>query len=117
MNTNQKNNSALIRENSCRFVDKSLLLCLTLAAAVIIPRAALISRAHSECTDDEYHLVRGIRFWTGSLRKTPLNDPPLGEFISAIPLIASGTNGDSPSVLHGQKNSPGTLLLRIAIWK
>jgi hypothetical protein len=36
--------------------DRQILLVLLVSAAVLLPRAALIARAHSETYDEEYHL-------------------------------------------------------------
>ncbi|HEX8521036.1 MAG TPA: phospholipid carrier-dependent glycosyltransferase [Tepidisphaeraceae bacterium] len=107
--------------NLARFSPRThLLFALLLAALVLIPRSALIARAHSDCIDDEYHLVRGLQFWSpktfGSSR---LNDPPLGEALSAIPLLFAGVQPDpaTGSVLFNQRHTPDQLLLWIAIWK
>ena len=40
---------------------------LLLAAAVLAPRSFLAARAHSESYDDDYHLLRGLAFWTRSI--------------------------------------------------
>src|SRR5205823_4770450 len=92
-------------------LDRSLLLALLVSAAIILPRSFLISRAHSECIDDQYHLVRGVGFWTGQLATTRFNDPPLGEAISALPLVLSGCRpqGKAGLVLYGQRLRPETL--------
>ena len=37
-----------------------LTLAVFVAACVVVPRTALVSRAHSECWDDEYHLSLGL---------------------------------------------------------
>ena len=87
--------------------DRHLLLALLLAACVVVPRAVLISAAHNETIDDDYHLVRGLAF----LRRDPglihrgLNDPPLGAALAAIPLWLMGgtTHGaDEGTALHAQ---------------
>src|SRR3954469_18158443 len=77
---------------------RHLLLALLVAACVVIPRAALISSAHSETIDDDYHLVRGLEF----LRRDPglihrnLNDPPLGAALAAVPLWLMGGTTHGP---------------------
>ncbi len=100
-----------------------LLYALLLAAAVLLPRAILIRESHSETSDDDYHLVRGLEF----LQRDPglvhreLNDPPLGQAIAALPLWIMGgtTHGlDEGTALYDQQNySPETALMAIAIWK
>lgn len=105
--------------------DRSLLLVLLLAAIVVFPRSALIATVHSESVDDEYHLVRGVRFMVGALKNTPLNDPTLGETIIALPLWLLGAKpyGDPANptkfglVLHGQNVSPEALLMCVAMLK
>lgn len=101
--------------------DRSLLLVLLLAALIVFPRSAMIAAAHSETIDDEYHLVRGVRFWLGTLGKTPLNDPTLGEAILAIPAWLAGAtpNKDTKSglVMHGQTISPEMIQMSVAMLK
>jgi 4-amino-4-deoxy-L-arabinose transferase-like glycosyltransferase len=104
-------------------IDRHLLLALLLAACVVIPRAALVSSAHSETIDDDYHLVRGLEF----LRRDPglihrgLNDPPLGAALAAVPLWVMGgtTHGpDEGTALHSQSAyTPERALMAVAIWK
>src|SRR3954452_15761522 len=96
---------------------RPLLLALLLAAAVVLPRALLLRDAHSETSDDDYHLVRGLEF----LHRDPglvhreLNDPPLGEAIAALPLWLMGgsTHGvDEGTALYAQTGyTPETALL------
>jgi hypothetical protein len=100
-----------------------LLLALLLSAAVLLPRAILIREAHSETSDDDYHLVRGLEF----LKRDPglvnreLNDPPLGEALAALPLWLMGGSTharDEGTALHEQKDYlPETALMAVAIWK
>jgi hypothetical protein len=105
--------------------DRSLLLVLLLATLIVFPRSALIATAHSESVDDEYHLVRGVRFLVGGLKNTPLNDPTLGETIIALPLWLLGAKpyGDPGNpikfglVLHGQSVSPEVFLMCVAMLK
>ncbi len=99
----------------------SLWLLILIALLVLVPRSAYIASVHSECIDDEYHLVRGVRFLTGQLGRTPLNDPTLGEAIMALPLwIADAQpnkNFKFGQILHGQKVPIETLTMTVAIWK
>src|SRR5438067_164170 len=73
---------------SDRATDWRLHLALWVTALVVLPRAVLIARVHTPCVDDQYHLDRGIAFWSGKLGSMPVNDPPLGEAIIALPLVA-----------------------------
>jgi hypothetical protein len=70
-------------------LDVPLLSAVLLAAAVVVPRSYLIARAHSETVDAEYHIVRGLAYWTGTIAKQDLslNDPPLGEGLVALPVL------------------------------
>lgn len=69
---------------------RQIWLVAVVAAIVVIPRAALICRAHNESIDDDYHLRRGLMFWTRPGTSVRLNDPPLGEAIGALPLVVFG---------------------------
>jgi hypothetical protein len=102
---------------------RHLLFALLLAAAVVLPRALLLRDAHSETSDDDYHLVRGLEF----LHRDPglvhreLNDPPLGEALAALPLWLLGgtTHGqDEGTALYAQTGyTPETALLLVTLWK
>ncbi len=97
-----------------------LLLAVILAACVIIPRSILITRAHSDTLDEEYHLIRGLQFFDrATYGSSRLNDPPLGEALSALPLLIAQVKPDpvTNSVLYNQRHSPDDLLLWVAIWK
>ncbi len=98
--------------------DKQLLLVLLLAAAVLVVRSALIERAHSETCDAEYHLNRGIAFLSGTVGKRILNDPPLGEALSAFPMWITGSV-PSPTArgLYGHRIPTEVILVIIAVWK
>jgi 4-amino-4-deoxy-L-arabinose transferase-like glycosyltransferase len=100
--------------------------------AIVLPRSISIQQVHCESWDDQYHLARGMFFWTGKGFDDFLNDPPLGEGIVALPMLMSGCRLDAPAkalgdpvqgnrtkyaVLYGQKLSPESLLQLIAIWK
>ncbi len=96
---------------------------------IVIPRAILISRAHSEYWDDQYHLERGLAVIEHRVTGLAFNDPPLGEAIEALPLYVVGLRARDPhigatepfppanNILYGQAHSPETLLLIVAIWK
>src|SRR5439155_2565649 len=73
--------------------DRHLWLVLLLSAAIVLPRSYLIAQAQSERIDDEFHLIRGVAFCQRQLAgeaRLPLNDPPLGEAIGAIPNLLTG---------------------------
>lgn len=103
---------------------RSLWLVILLALLVLVPRTAYIASVHSECIDDEYHLVRGIRFLQGTLDRSPLNDPVLGSTIMALPLWIADAQPNKGGqahrfglILHNQKVPVETLTMSIAIWK
>lgn len=106
--------------NCLRTFDRQFCLAILLAAIVVIPRSALIVRSHSGYYDDQYHLIRGMRFIADKLgrKSLELNDPPLGEAITALPAWWSGVRNISGDIIYGQSQlNPETLRLRIAIWK
>ena len=47
--------------------DRHWWLAIAIAAAIVLPRSALVARAQSEGFDDEYHLSRGLDFWYRAL--------------------------------------------------
>src|SRR4051812_16484216 len=101
---------------------KDLPLVLILAALVILPRAAFIAHAHNESSDDDYPPVRGVEFLQrdSGLVHRELNDPPLGEAISALPLwlMGAGTHGRvEGSALYGQRFTPEAATRAVAVWK
>jgi hypothetical protein len=91
-------------------------LALLVAAAVLLPRAALLARAHSETYDEEYHLSRGARFWSRSLVGVPLNDPPLGEALASVPLVIANRNHAWSGGLYDHSLQPETALLLTHLW-
>lgn len=97
--------------------DRPLWLVLLLAAVVLLPRAALIAGAHSECYDDEYHLFRGARFLEKNLAGLAQSDPPLGEGLSALPLVATNERPGWSGGLYDHSKRPETLLLMVALWR
>jgi hypothetical protein len=109
--------------STARQSGRHLLFALIFAAAIVIPRAALIQLAHSPTSDDDYHLVRGLEFLQRDkgLVHRELNDPPLGEAIAALPLWLMGgtTHGrmEGTALYDQSAYSPETALMSIAIWK
>jgi hypothetical protein len=97
--------------------DRALLLALLLASLVLLPRAWLISRVHSECYDDEYHLVRGARFLLGTIGDMAQSDPPLGEALTALPLLLTNRNPAWTGTLYDHSLPPETTLLLVALWR
>ena len=113
-----------------RLGDRRAWLCAVLALCVVLPRSILITRAHSECVDDDYHLDHGMCVLLGTHHPLTYNDPPFGEVILALPLYAMGvrvhetvqadSNGivaRQRSMYHGQRYSPDTLRTVVAVWK
>src|SRR5437016_4254128 len=103
--------------------DKPLALAIALAAAVLLPRSILIMRAQSERVDDEYHLIRGIQYLKRHLNnevKLPLNDPPFGEGLTALPLWFARCwpkGAKVESGLWGYRLSADHILILLGIWK
>jgi hypothetical protein len=116
--------------------DRHFWLAIVVAAVVVIPRTALVSRAHSEYWDDQYHLSQGLSFVLGKKTGVIRNDPPLGQAVISLPLLVTGCvprwpgegyveppdapQGAAPlyqAVLYGQRFSPETLSLIVALWK
>src|ERR1700679_144775 len=71
--------------------DRHLVLALLLVALAVIPRSLLIARSHSETIDTEYHIVRGLAYWTGPMPKQSrsLTAPPLGEALVSLPILVT----------------------------
>lgn len=112
--------------DEARALRRSLWWVLLLAAAVLVPRSVLIARAHSESSDDEYHMVRGLAFLGRNLEAVDLgattlvNDPPLGEGILALPLWADNlARGLPPDTFRPVDHpwGPEFLLGMVAAWK
>ena len=76
--------------------DRHLWLVIALAACVVIPRAAMICRAHNEGVDDDYHLRRGLLFWSGLDVDLRLNDPTFGAAVTALPMWLLGCDSRDP---------------------
>ena len=62
-------------------------MCVLVAAAVLLPRAWLISRAHSETHDADPHLRRGLATLLGTRRDLGLS---LGDCVCLTVAAASG---------------------------
>ena len=117
--------------------DRQLWLALLLAACVVVPRTALVSRAHSEYWDDQYHLSQGLSFVLRVKAGMVRNDPPLGQALLCLPMLVTGcippwpggsgsdAAADSPpgaappyqAVLYGQRYAPETISMWVAVWK
>src|SRR3954471_19877250 len=117
--------------------DRPFWLALLVAACVVVPRAALVSRAHSEYWDDQYHLSGGLSFVLGMKTGVIRNDPPLGQAVMCLPMLVTGCipprpddpraagGADSPpgaapldlAVLYGQRFRPETISMIVAVWK
>lgn len=101
-----------------RIGDRQLAAALLLAGVVLVTRSVLIQLAHSETVDSEYHLNRGLAFLTGTIGTRILNDPPLGEALSAIPMwITQCLPTETARGLYGYWLRPETILILIAVWK
>lgn len=110
-------------------MDRHLWLCIILTLSVVLPRSLLVSHAHTQCVDDEYHLDHGLTILRGEHQPITYNDPPLGEMVLAFPLwlagcepleikvLQKGVAVPHRTVLHGQLFSVDALLLMVAAWK
>ena len=111
-----------------------LLAVVLLAALILVPRSLLTTVATSETWDEQFHLVRGLALLRGTPAAVGADwvDPPLGEWLVALPLRLAGATLDGParspypdaatpegarSVLYGQPLSPTALRLLISAWK
>jgi hypothetical protein len=113
--------------------DRQLWLALLVTAAVVIPRTCLVSRAHSEYWDDQFHLSQGLSLLLGTKTGVIRNDPPLGQMVLAAPMVVTGcipprpedvppgeAGGPAPpyvAVLYGHRLAPETISLVVALWK
>jgi hypothetical protein len=112
-----------------RIPPRLLALAALIGVLIVIPRAILISHAHSEYWDDQYHLERGLAVIERHPAGLAFNDPPLGEAIEALPLYVMGIRARDPhvgaadafppanNILYAEPYSPETLLMIVAIWK
>lgn len=120
-------------EPSRRTWDRQLWLAVFVAACVVIPRTVLVSRAHSEYWDDQFHLSQGLSFLLDTRTGVIRNDPPLGQAILSVPMLLTGcipprpedvpagsSDGPAPlyvAVLYGHRLAPETISLLVAAWK
>jgi hypothetical protein len=117
-------------DHAAKALDRHLWLALVISALVVVPRTALVSRAHSEYWDDQYHLRHGLsqllRVHPGDMRQ----DAPLGQAIISLPLYLMGCHLPAPdpatadpnlpayaATLHVQKDPPERLSMLVAVWK
>jgi hypothetical protein len=105
-------------------LDRWFYLAILLAALVILPRSILIARAHSPVADTEYHLARGYFYLTHdpAERRVIPNDGPLGQALTALPLLPLGLHPDPPAPDREATPFPSALasdraFLLIAVWK
>jgi hypothetical protein len=104
-------------------LDRQFWLMIALAALVLLPRSYLITRSQSERVDDEYHIQRGVMFLNRQMADTdqfPLNDPPLGEGLTVLPLWMMHTWHEIlplQSAIWNQRFKPDTILNCIGLWK
>ena len=89
-------------------LDRHLVLALLLVALAVIPRSLLIARSHSETIDAEYHIVRGLAYWTGTIAEQDLslNDPPLGEALVSLPILVTNLSKGAIRPTPGSTTSP-----------
>ena len=102
-------------------LDRHLILALLLVALAVIPRSLLIARAHSETIDAEYHIARGLAYLTGTIgtQDLSLNDPPLGEALVSLPILATNLyEGRDPADarIYDESGRPERLAVRCAAW-
>jgi hypothetical protein len=114
-----------------RVFDGNLIAALLLSAVILLPRGAWMIAAHSTTTDENYHLSRGLMFLRddmGMLHEEPLNDPPLGEALVAVPawlnhvhmynpLQSPDPNLDPPPPVERQFVLPDRIRQETAVWK
>ena len=97
--------------------DRALLLVIAVAAAVLLWRGGSMARAHSESYDDEYHLVHGAAYFRGGLHDIPQPDPPLGQALTALPMVFTNTNPRWTGTLYDHSRPPETVLFLTALWR
>jgi hypothetical protein len=97
--------------------DRALLLVIVGAAAVLLWRGGSMARAHSESYDDEYHLVHGAAYFRGGLNDLAQPDPPLGQALTALPMVLTNTNPRWTGALYDHSRPPGRVLDLIALWR
>src|SRR5438105_2472355 len=79
-------------------VDRWFWLAILISACVVIPRSALIARAHSEYVDDQAHLRRGLTLLSRNSADASimLTDPPAGAAIMVLPMWLAGCRLSDP---------------------
>ncbi|HZN03949.1 MAG TPA: hypothetical protein VFD06_10230 [Candidatus Polarisedimenticolia bacterium] len=97
--------------------DTALLLVVVCAAAALLWRGGAMARAHSESYDDEYHLVHGAAYFRGGLNELAQPDPPLGQALTALPMVLSNSNPRWTGALYDHSRPPETVLFRVALWR
>ena len=97
--------------------DAALLLVLLLAAVVLLWRGGSMARAHSESYDDEYHLAHGAAYFQGRLNQLAQPDPPLGQALTALPMVLSNSNPRWTGTLYDHSRPPETVLFLVALWR
>ena len=89
--------------------DRPLGLALLVAALIVIPRTWLVSLAHSEYWDDQYHLRHGLalleRVPPGDMRQ----DAPLGQAVIALPQWVAGIHLPPPQGPYAHPMHPAPL--------
>jgi len=122
-----------------RTFGRAFWLAMLVAALVVVPRTWLVSRAHSEYWDDQYHLRHGLALLTRTPPGDMRQDAPLGQALVALPLWlggirlpppegpqahsqhdVSGAVTDTPpyaATLYLTKGGPEELTGLIAVWK
>src|SRR6476661_7624180 len=78
--------------------DRQFYFCLALSACILIPRAVLIARQHSEPTDSLRHLRHGLAFMLGYRDQIAIhvNDPPGGQMLLVLPMVLTGCTPARP---------------------
>jgi hypothetical protein len=97
--------------------DASLHAVLALAAAALLLRGGAMARAHSESYDDEYHLVHGAAYFRGGLHDLAQPDPPLGQALTALPMVLTNANPRWTGTLYDHSRPPETVLMATALWR
>ena len=102
-------------------LDRHLVLALLLVALAVIPRSLLIARSHSETIDAEYHIVRGLAYWTGTdCQAGPVAERPAagrGAGVAADPgdqSVRRARSGRCPDLRPAGRAE--RLAVRCAVW-
>ncbi|HWB52722.1 MAG TPA: glycosyltransferase family 39 protein [Tepidisphaeraceae bacterium] len=83
---------------SAPLLDRYFWLAILLTTIIVIPRSILITQAHSPTMDEQTHLRIGLSNLLGnpSGMINTANDAPLGQMISALPMLMTGCNPAKP---------------------